>query len=614
MFALIRSRLFYVLCVVSAVAIWAAIRLSTSWIGDLPAYGEGIASGKVLAIWVGIASMLLAAGAFLTHRKKLELFPQAFFLWSITLLGALCALSCDALPRHAVSALPLSMLLTAGTFCLLWGIFRSFSLLFWWVFFSLELAQIAGYVQYGSRINSLVIAEILEASQEEILGYLSTINVLIALSSLIGGAILCRLLAWLMKCGGESRLPLLNISCFFFILAGSVGLALPPTQRHARLFWPCFETYTLMHACTEAVFHNQATIRQVESLHSPAEQPSTLNTLHGGEGVVLIIHIGESVRADRMSVNGYERDTTPWLRQYPRLINFPHCVSAACDTCQAQIAILTDARRDIYEKDATLQPHTGSVLDLFEAHGFRIFAFFGKRNATHLKYDLVVRLLTRCAEQKFHAPGSPWSAVPQMEDTLKKLPKGQNTLLFINNEGSHTPFYHYDHDNPPFRPAGTSFETPSSHAVEVNNAYDNTIHYTDEFVHRVTSLLKGRPWLYIYVSDHGEYLGHDGIWGRAALGESGRSYLSTTGCYVGAFVLSSPELEALHPHFASALRALQSHSGMLIAHEHFFHTLLGFFDLRTPWYNRELDLTAPAPQPYSGPHPHPPQKIGGAIH
>lgn len=501
-----------------------------------------------------------------------------------------------------MSALPLLILLNAGAFCLLWAISRTFSLLFWWIFVSLELAQIAGYTQYGSRINSLVIAETIEASQEEISGYLSTINLVIALSSLLGAAILCWLLAWVMKhC--KDRLPLLNAGFFFMLLAGLLGLAIPSSQRHARHFWPYFEAYSLIHACTEAVFHNQATIRQVEGLHSPTEQPSSLHTLHGGEGVVVIVHIGESVRADRMSINGYERDTTPWLRQCPRLINFPRCVSAACDTCQAQIAILTDARRDIYEKDPALRPHTGSVLDLFAAHGFRVFAFFGKRNATHLKYDLVVRLLTRCAEQKIHAPGSPWTSVPQMADILRSLPKKQNTIFFINNEGSHTPFYHYNHENPPFHPAGTSFETPSSHAEEVNNAYDSTVHYTDEFVRRVTSLLHGRPWLYLYISDHGEYLGHDGIWGRAALGESGRSYLSTTGCYVGAFILSSPELEALHPHFAGSLRALQSHTNMLIAQEHFFHTLLGFFDLRTPWYNPALDLTAPSPQPYTGPHP-----------
>ena len=602
MFSFLRSRLCFVLLIALAAAALIAIRLGTSWIRDIPPHGEGMVPTLPLIALAAGCALLLTIGLLIARKRGLPCLPNAGILWGITLVSVLCAESCTMLPMHEISALPLLVLLTAGSFCLLWALLRSFSLLFWWIFFSLELAQIAGYTQYGSRINSLVIAETLEASQEEISGYLCKTNLVIALSSLLGGAALCWLLAWVMKhC--KSRLSLLNTGLVFMLLAVSVGLAIPPSQRHARHFWPCFETYSLTQACTEAIFHNQATIRQVESLHSPAEQPSSLCSLHGGEGVVLVVHIGESVRADRMSVNGYERDTTPWLRRYPNLINFPHCVSAACDTCQAQIAILTDARRDIYEKNPELQPHTGSVLDLFAAHGFRVFAFFGKRNATHLKYDLVVRLLTRCAEQKLHAPGSPWTSVPQMASVLRSLPKSQNTILFINNEGSHTPFYHYDHDNPPFQPAGTSFETPSSHATEVNNAYDNTVHYTDEFVRRVTSLLHGRPWLYLYISDHGEYLGHDGIWGRAALGESGRSYLSTTGCYVGAFILFSPELEAMNSHFAEALRTLRSHTTMLIAQEHIFHTLLGFFDLRTPWYNPALDLTSPTPQPYTGDHP-----------
>ena len=602
MLSFLRSRSCFVLLSALVVAVLIAIRLFTSWIGDLPSQGEGVASTALLIAMVAGCALVLVAGLFLARRRCVEGLPDSRCLWGVTLLGVLCAVSCSMLPRHEMSALPLLILLTAGAFCLLWSLLRSLSLMFWWVFFSLEIAQIAGYTQYGSRINSLVIAETMEASAEEVTGYLSSINVAIALSSLVGSVVLCWLMARVMRrC--QNRLPLLNAGLFFMLLAGLLGLAIPPAQRHARHFWPCFEVYSLTHACVEAIFHNQETIRRVENLHSPAEQPSSLHTLRGGEGVVLVVHIGESVRADRMSVNGYERDTTPWLRQCPRLINFPRCVSAACDTCQAQIAILTDARRDIYEKDPSLQPHTGSVLDLFAAHGFRIFAFFGKRNATHLKYDLVVRLLTRCAEQKNHAPGSPWTSVPQMAAVLRSLPKGQNTILFINNEGSHTPFFHYDHDNPPFQPAGSTFETPSSHATEVNNAYDNTVHYTDEFVRRVTSLLQGRPWLYLYISDHGEYLGHDGIWGRAALGESGRDYLSTTGCYVGAFFISSPELEKQHPHFAESLRALQSHTGMLIAQEHIFHTLLGFFDLRTPWYNPALDLTSPNPKSYTGRHP-----------
>ena len=549
-----------------------------------------------------IALLLLLGGIYAAHAQKYEALPPAHILWRILLFALTCDVTCNLYIFNNLMHAPFSLLLTATCICLIWALMGRLCMIFVCPFFILQLAQIAGHYQYGTRINSLVVAETLAASEEEVFGYLSASNMFIAAGSVFGGILLSWILVRLLR-SQHNRFQLVNAGLLFALLAGAFSLTIPPVRRNPNYYWPVYEVFALNQAWTEALFHNQATIKQVESLRSPADQPSTLTTLRGDEGVVLVIHIGESVRADRMSINGYSRDTTPFLRSCSNIINFPNCISAACDTCQAQIAILTDARRNIYEKDPAMQPHTGSVLDLFAAHGFRVCSFFGKRNATHLKYDMVVRLLTRCSTERHYAPGSPWTAVPLMADSLRQQSARQNTLFFINNEGSHTPFFHFDPKQAPFLPAGASFENPAAHAESVNNAYDNTIHYTDEFVHRVTRVLLGRPWLYLYISDHGEYLGHDGIWGRAALGESGRNYHSTTGCRVGMFFLYSREFENLHPHIAQALRTLASHTHMPVAQEHIFHTLLGIFDLQSPWYNPQLDLSSPSAQPYSGPLP-----------
>lgn len=595
-------------CTRSAVLALAAAGLVLPALSGIISRGWG---GGVLgdswAQW-GICSAcaaLLAGGIAWSRRRQEPCLPGSSHLWALLGLSLVCCLAAMLSPTNPPGHLPLSVVAMLGCMCLLWGLVRSFSLIFWWPFLSLEMMQRVGYHIYGSRINSLVLAETLEASSDEAMAYLESSNLLFFIGSMVGAAVLC----WLMWLAlrRQKRLPLCNTAFLCGVLACLYGATLPesPSWRQRDAYWPVMEARELGEAWAEAVFHNHATIRQVESLPSPTEQPSSLETLRGGEGVVLVVHIGESVRADRMSINGYERDTTPWLRQQKRLINFPHCISAACDTCQAQIAILTDARRDIYEKDPALVPHTGSVLDLFVKHGFKMYSFFGRRSATHLKYDRVVRILTQSAEERFHAPGSPWTSVPQMADILRKENSGQNLVLFINNEGSHTPFEHYDREQPPFMPVGGKFENPSAHAQEVNNAYDATVHYTDEFVRRVVQQLQGRPWIYLYISDHGEYLGHEGIWGRAALGESLRDYHSTTGCRVGMFLLTSPDLQQLHPHFAKAIETLRanSESGMCVGQEHIFHTLLGFFDLRTPWYNSSLDLASPLAKPYTGPQP-----------
>ncbi len=548
----------------------------------------------LLALW------LLAT--WWARRRGLPALP-ARTLWALLGLGALynaagnlCAF---AEPLH----FPVSAFMAVGALCLLGGLLGRWALLFWLPFMLLEQSQMLGHVLYGSRINSLVLAETFEASADEALAYLTPVNIGI-LALMLG--FVC-LLGYLQRrvLRPVPRLRLIGAGLLFCLLSCLFGAAVPPHRQTGDNYWPFYEVGALYHAYDEAVTRNVATVQLVESLPSPADKPSALPTLKGGEGVVLILHIGESVRSDRMSINGYERNTTPWLATQQgagRLISFTDCISAACDTCQAQIAILTDARRGIGETAPPYGARAGSVLDLFAARGFAVYSFFGRRCAQQLKYDRVVRLLTRCSRERFYAPDAPWSVLPQLHGVLEEG-RGQNLVLFINNEGSHTPFDNFDRASAPFLPAETDFSNPSAHAQEVNNAYDNTIHYTDEFIRRIAEKLEGRPFAYLYVSDHGEYLGHEGLWGRAGLGGRYKSYHSTDGCRVGMFLLTSPEFERLHPHFAESLARLRAHAGMRIGHEHVYHTLLGLIGLQTPYYNAELDLASPVPVPYSGPAP-----------
>ncbi len=592
MLAFLRSRLFFFL-IVSVLPLVSVYKSLCAW--EAPFSLE----------WpVAVVLFMLLMGAlYVSKRRRTDYLPQASLLWLLLLLSALCDCACNLYAFIAPWQLPTSIFMMMGCVCLLWVILRWGSLLLWAPFIFLQLAQQVAFHHYGTRLNSLVLAETLEASSDELLTYLTPFNMSMAIGAFIGAVFFFYLLGRLLRHAG-SKWSLLNAGLLFCLLGYLVGVAAPPHKRKPEYFWPAVEAYDLFMACSEALLHNQATIEQAENLPLPTQKASKMSTLNGGEGVVLVVHIGESVRADRMSLNGYEKDTTPWLRTQQNLINFPDCISAACDTCQAQIAILTDARRDIWNKEPEMQPTTGSVLELFNKHGFKVYSFFGQRSGQKLKYDRVVRVLTKCSEERFNAPGSPWTSLPQIASVLDSNRK-ENLLLFINNEGSHTPFHHYDKVAPPFLPAATNFQNPAAHAEEVNNAYDNTVHYTDEYVRRVVQAMSGRPFVYLYISDHGEYLGHDGIWGRAALGESKYNYHSTDGCRVGMFVITSPDFASLHPHFAASLRQIQQNSSQRVGHEHIFHSLLGLFDISTPYYDASLDLCSDKMQPYNGPAPEP---------
>lgn len=578
------------LAVYAAAAAWTNVAAWES-VPSLNAWGTA-ACGVLLA---------LPLTALFLRRTGYGSLLSAGQLWGLALAAAAVNICGNLYTFAAPGQMPLGILLTMGCACLLRAIFGRLAWPIWTVFFFTQFMQALGMLEYGSRFNSLVIAEALEASREEWLTYMTPANIA-ALAMLV---VPSALFAWWFGAvlRRAPRTALLQNGLCFCALSVLIGACLPPHRQRADYYWPATELRAMTIAFTEALSLNEATIRQAESLVSPAQEPSSISTLRGEEGAVLILHVGESIRADRMSVNGYERDTTPWLRQQKELINFPDCISAACDTCEVELVVLTDGRRSVREAGAeAMQPKTGSVLDLFAANGFDVYTFFGRRCAQQLKYDRVIRVLTHCSRERFNAPGSPWTSVPQMQGVLEKNPH-KNLVLFINNEGSHTPFDHYDRENPPFAPAGINFEHPAAHAEEVNNAYDSTIHYTDEFFRRVTEAVGNRPWVYVYISDHGEFLGHDGMWGRAALGMGHIPYHSTTGSRVGMFVLPSPQFAALHPHFAQALARLREHRTLTVADEHIFHTLLGLFGIETPHYDPALDLTADSVQPYNGPKP-----------
>lgn len=562
---------------------------------DEPFFLSGWGAAAIAGFVAACIGMIVAK-----MRHQAVLLPPLHLLL-LTLLSAAYGSCCNVLAYAAPWQFHLPLLLTMGMICLLWSVLRHHAIVLWGPFLMLGAIQFAAFHQYGSRLNSLVIAETMEASFEESLAYMTPLNL-----SLLGlGIVVIVIFCWLQYklLHKRHRLELLNTGLLFCGLCGIFGSTLRPAGQTPHYYWPACEVPEFQRAFTEAFTINEQTINQVESLTSPVKETSAISTLKGGEGVVLVLHVGESIRADRMGINGYLRDTTPFLsRCGENLINFPTCISAASDTCQAQIVIMTDARRGVMTQDVQMLPSTGSVLDLFALHRFDVYSFFGRRCAQQLKFDRVVRVLTKCSTDRFNAPGYPWTSVEQMKEVLHGN-DNKNLVFFINNEGSHTPFCYYDELNPPFTPTTPNFQNPSAQAEEVNNAYDNTIHYTDEFFRRIAEMLQGRPFVYLYVSDHGEYLGHDGMWGRAPLGNNPALYHSTTGCKVGMFVLYSPEFAALHPHFAKALQQMKSNSKLTVAHEHVFHSLLGLFGISTPYYDARLDLTSQQVEPYNGPQP-----------
>ncbi len=494
--------------------------------------------------------------------------------------------------------------------CLLNGGLRHFSLIFWIPFLLFEIIQLVAYHRFGTVLGSeVILSEVLDASWSDMLSFVNIINVLGIILALVLASGLSLMMHKITR--QANKYTLFSFGFGSLLLASLEVLVTAPSDRQNSLnnLWPLYEVKSLIKNIHGALTLNDELVEYLKALPSPAKEESSINSEYAEQGIVLIVHLGESVRADRLGLNGYMNNglsTTPWLdaQKNKSLINFSNCISSAPFTCAAMITIMTDARRDVrYNKGTDFDARVGSILDLFAVNEFSVYSFLGTNTAQTGKFDRVTSLLTVSSKEKYYAPGLSHTSLPQIGQVLNTSP-GTNKVLFINNEGSHAPFFAYDEEQAPFHPSIYGWGEQHEHPKELSNAYDNTIHYTDSYFRKITDMLKGRPFIYLYVSDHGEYVGEDGRWFRGGFFVTDNTlYPTTSACRVGMFIIASPEFEALHPHLANAVQNLRKHADMTVGHEHIFHTLLGIFGISSPYYDARLDLSGDNPAPYTGPQP-----------
>ncbi len=120
---------------------------------------------------------------------------------------------------------------------------------------------------------------------------------------------------------------------------------------------------------------------------------------------------------------------------------------------------------------------------------------------------------------------------------------------------------------------------------EIGNAYDNAILYTDYFLSEVIGLLKQNSKDFetamIYMSDHGESLGENGLYLH------GLPYFMApdTQKHVGAVMWFG---EGPHAHIDQ--NTLRAKSAQAYSHDNLFHTILGIMEVKTSVYDKNKDI------------------------
>ena len=297
---------------------------------------------------------------------------------------------------------------------------------------------------------------------------------------------------------------------------------------------------------------------------------------------LVIMVVGEAARADHFSLNGYDKETNPLLKK-ENIINFSNIYSCGTSTAESVPCMFSIFDKSDYSYKKGISNE--NVLDVLN-HTKKISILWRDNNSDSKGVALRVPYQnyktsdnnTICDNDECRDEGMLVGLDKYIEEN-----KGKDILIILHQMGNHGPAYYkrYTKDFEKFKPICKTNQLEQCSKEEISNAYDNAILYTDYFLSKTINFLKKYDNSYetamIYMSDHGESLGENGIYLH------GLPYFMApiAQTHIGALMWFGKDINT---------KNIKQNSSKKYSHDNLFHTLLGLFKVKTKVYNKSLDI------------------------
>ena len=310
---------------------------------------------------------------------------------------------------------------------------------------------------------------------------------------------------------------------------------------------------------------------------------ASITKIDGQKRKIVIMVVGEAARADRFSLNGYKKETNPLLKK-ENVISFSNMYSCGTSTAHSVPCMFSMYDRDEYSYKKGIS--TQNVLDVIVKTNkvdilWRDNNSNSKGVALRVDYEdyKIAKNNTMC-EGECRDEGM----LVGLDERIKK-DGDKDVLIVLHQMGNHGPAYYkrYPKEFERFKPVCKTNQIEKCTQEEVSNAYDNAILYTDYFLSKVIEFLKeysnDNDTAMIYMSDHGESLGEEGIYLH------GLPYFMAPDAqkHIGSVMWfgknSSIDIDKL-----------KEKSNDKFSQDNLFHILLGIFDVKTKVYKKEMDI------------------------
>ncbi|WP_095272085.1 sulfatase-like hydrolase/transferase [Helicobacter sp. 13S00477-4] len=301
------------------------------------------------------------------------------------------------------------------------------------------------------------------------------------------------------------------------------------------------------------------------------------NQKHSRSNIFVLV-IGESARAANFYLNGYYRDTNPYMKKLTSLVNFTRFYSCGVITAISIPCMLTNYTHKTY-KNRHQSFYIDNIMDIAQRVGYETYWISNNGGAC------MGKVCERIKNIKYYNGPQDLDGdmLVEIEDIITNAK--EDSFLVINLHGSHGASYYkrYPSGFEVFSPVCHTSELQKCSKQDIVNAYDNSIIYTDYFLYQIVQALEKNKKFSVamwYLSDHGESLGEYGEYMHGGL----------------PYVLSPdvqkhiPSMIWLGKGFENDYNRLNAQKDKKLSQDYVFHTLLDLLDIQTKDYQKDLDI------------------------
>ena len=446
---------------------------------------------------------------------------------------------------------------------------------------------------FGVVIDRSMIANIFDTTPAESFALLSTQMVIVlGLSGL-----LMVLVAWWIKVrkpasfwrGAAMRLLNIAVSALLIVLVAALFYKdYASVFRNNKELVKSLSPSNSIVALNSWYAHNRMDNMPLVKIGEDAKQKAVMH--NGARKNLTIVVLGETSRAENFSLGGYDRETNPRLKQ-DDVVYFPKTTSCGTATAVSVPCMFSNMPRAHYDEE--LAHHQEGVLDILQRAGVQVLwndndgGCKGACDRVPHQNVTNLNLSGECIDGEcyddvlFH----------NLDSYIDNLQ--QDGIIVLHTIGSHGPTYYnrYPAEFKKFTPTCDTNEIQSCTQQQLTNTYDNTILYVDYVVDKAIKLLQSKQDKFttslVYLSDHGESLGEDGVY----LHGLPYSIAPDTQKHVPMLLWLSPDYQQRYGVSSQCLQ--QQAKTNDYSQDNLFSTLLGLLGVDTREYQAKDDLLTP---------------------